>query len=183
VSGINAGQTHPDAAEILGESILVGLEKPDKGTRPIGVGAAMRRLAGRCIYVDISNDVGRTLTCTAPSPEMLEAEGHTRDTPCNVPLQFGCGISGGAEILVAAARLGLELKRTWAILSDDKKNGFNSISRRAIYEGLHTHFPQLIPHFRQFYSRAGRLFTIDRDEGRRQARDGDDVGQTTVQRS
>jgi hypothetical protein len=175
VCGINAGRTHPDAAEVLGESILVGLEKPDKGTRPIGVGAAMRRLAGRCIYVDISDTVGRTLTRTAPTPEMLEAEGHPRNTPCNVPLQLGCGISGGAEILVAAARLGLELKGTWAILSDDKKNGFNSISRKAIYDGLYAYFPQLIPHFRQFYARAGRLFTIDRDEGRRQARDGDDA--------
>ena len=52
VADINAGRCHPEEVAILGESLLVGLKKPDGGTRPIGIGAALRRLAGRCLMVD-----------------------------------------------------------------------------------------------------------------------------------
>ena len=89
-------------------------------------------------------------------------------------LRLGCGIQGGAEILTAIARLALQRRKKWAILSDDRRNGYNTISRRAIYDGLYRWFPKLIPHFRQFYARRGRLFTVDFEEGRRMARDGDD---------
>ena len=37
---------------------------------------------------------------------------------------------------------------------------------RAIYRGLHRWFPELTPLFRQYYARAGRLYTVGK-EGRR----------------
>ena len=52
VAKINAGAIHPAGADIIGDSLLYGLEKPDGGTRPIGVGGALRRLAGRVLMRD-----------------------------------------------------------------------------------------------------------------------------------
>ena len=49
-------------------------------------------------------------------------------------------------------------------------NGFNAISRSAIYHGLVRWFPELIPLFRQYYARAGSLYTVGK-EGRRLAVD------------
>ena len=47
VRKINAGALHPAAAALLGANLLSPLGEPDGGTRPIGVGSALRRLAGR----------------------------------------------------------------------------------------------------------------------------------------
>jgi hypothetical protein len=172
VCKINAGTLHPAAARVLGESLLVGLEKPDGSTRPIGVGAALRRLAGRVIMLQEGERMGKVFTTTKPSRQDLEAAGWDGDRWCNTPLQLGCGIKGGAEIAVGISRLGLQLKAEWAILSDDKKNGFNAITRAAIERGLRRWFPELIPTFRLFYARHGRLFTVSKD-GRRAATDGE----------
>jgi hypothetical protein len=156
---INSGRIHSAAAEALGESLLVGLEKPDGGTRPIGIGAALRRLAGRCIMYDKGEHMGRVFTRTAPTASMLERAGNA-GVRCNVPLQLGVGIKGGAEILAAIARLALQKERGWALFSDDKSNAFNTVSREAIYKGLVEWFPELIPAFQLFYSRNGKLFTV-----------------------
>ena len=160
VAGINAGRCHPDVAEALGENLLIGLRKPDGGTRPIGIGAALRRLAGRVIMAQQGEEMGRVFTTTAPTADMLEAAGHARDRPCNVPQQLGCGVKGGAEIAVAAVRGALQLQPKWVCVSEDKVNGFNAITRRAIYGGLLKWFPELIPTFRQFYARKGNLYTV-----------------------
>ena len=71
---------------------------------------------------------------------------------------------------MAIGRLTIQLKPTWAILSDDKRNGFNAVTRAAIERGLRRWFPELIPMFRLFYARCGRLFTVSKD-GRRAAVD------------
>ena len=72
------------------------------------------------------------------------------------------------------ARLALTADERWAILSDDKKNGFNAISRASIFAGLRRWFPELIPCARLFYSRAARLYTSGK-LGRTPARDEDGI--------
>ena len=103
---------------------------------------------------------------TTPVPAALRRElsaagaGVDPEAACNVPLQLGCGVKGGAEIAVAIARALLQKEPTYAICSEDKVNGFNAVRRRAIYEGLLEWFPALIPTFRAFYARPGALFTV-----------------------
>eukprot|EP00964_Phaeocystis_antarctica_P110360 scaffold74720_cov38-Phaeocystis_antarctica.AAC.1 len=79
VCGINAGRSCVgdeegcnSATAVHGESLLVGLMKPDGGTRPIGIGSAMRRLAGRVLMRDLAVRMGEVLTESAPDPEMLQ---------------------------------------------------------------------------------------------------------------
>ena len=162
MSAINAGAVHAAALPLLGDSLLYGLEKPDKSTRPIGVGAALRRLAGRCVYAQLKERFGEVFTTTKPSAEQLRAAGFAPDAPCFAPLQLGCGVAGGAEIAVAAIRLLMELKPEWAVLSDDKRNGYNALWREAIFRGVRRWFPELLPTVRLFYARDGGLYTRER---------------------
>ena len=104
VTAINAGRVSDEAIEVLGDNLLVGLTKPDGSTRPIGIGAALRRLSGRVIMVQMGEEMGKVFTTTAPTAYMLRAAGHAPDRRCNVPLQLGCGVKGGAEIAVGIAR-------------------------------------------------------------------------------
>ena len=171
VRKINAGAMHAAATEALGESLLVGIEKPDGGTRPIGIGGAIRRLAGRCVMHDSGERMGRVFTETRPTEAMLQAAGHG-GRECNIPLQVGVGIKGGAEIAVAVVQLALQRHRDWAVFSDDKSNAFNTVTREAIYRGLKEWFPELIPAFRLFYSRSGKLFSVGK-AGRQLATDED----------
>jgi hypothetical protein len=164
VKKLNAGAFHPDAADLLGDSALVALYKPDGRVRPIGMGTALRRLAGRVMMAVISSDVATVLTTSEVTPEQLLAAGYAADTPCLTPLQLGCGFNGGAEVLFLCTRLALE-KKEWAVVSDDKKNGFNAISRESIVAALRRWFPELLPHFRFFYGRQGGLF-VSADGGR-----------------
>ena len=158
VQRINGGDVHRDCLEILGDSLLYGLEKPDKSTRPIGVGAAFRRMAGRCIYAQYKLDFAQVLTTSKPSAEMLARYGCAADRECNVPLQVGCGLAGGAEIAVNMVRVALELRQEWAVLSDDKRNGYNTLTREAIFKGVRRWFPELLPTVRMFYAREGGLY-------------------------
>ena len=104
--------------------------------------------------------MGVTFTTTKPSPEQLAANGFSPDRSCNAPLNLGCGVKGGAEILIASVRTILEQRKDWAVLvlSDDKTNGFNCISRKSIMAGLRRWFPELVPTFSLFYSHAAHLF-------------------------
>ena len=158
VQRINGGDLHPACLEIVGDSLLYGLEKPDKSTRPIGVGAAFRRMAGRCIYAQYKLDFARVLTTSKPSAEMLARFGFAADRACNAPLQVGCGLAGGAEVAVNMVRVALEMHEGWAVLSDDKRNGYNTLSRESIFKGVRRWFPELLPTVRMFYAREGGLY-------------------------
>ena len=162
-----AGRIHESLRPLLGDCFLVGLRKPDGGTRPIGIGSALRRLVGRCIMEQIKDEVGERLTGTAPTWEDLwrareynglATEEEARERSCNTPLQLGCGTPGGAEILIAICRVFVQRFPEGAIFSDDKVNGFNSITRGAIFRGLRTFFPSLIPVARFYYQ------SIDADD-------------------
>ena len=169
---IGSGSLHSACAGALGGNLLYGLCKPDGGTRPIGVGGALRRLVGRIAMADLGEDMARVFTETKPSAEQLIRHGYmyAGDHPCLTPVQVGVAIKGGAEIAIALARLVLHKHRSWAMIADDKKNGFNAVSRESIFKGLRQWFPQLIPLARFFYSRQGELYTCDA-KGRRAAVD------------
>jgi len=108
VCDINAGRCHPDEVAILGESLLVGLKKPDGGTRPIGIGAALRRLAGRCAMVDHREQMETMFTTSKPDANMLAVE--APDGPAE-----RLGARGGAlHRGLAAARRHLPQRRAQA---------------------------------------------------------------------
>ena len=65
--------------------------------------------------------------------------------------------------------MGLQRFPHWALAQDDKKNGFNSISRKSIFAGLKRWFPQLLPTARLFYSEPSALYTAGL-AGRQRAR-------------
>jgi hypothetical protein len=174
VSSINRGDVHPDTVALLGDSYLVGLEKPDKSTRPIGVGTAIRRLAGRCIYKDLKDEIAAALTTTRPSAAQLQRAGFAPDRACNAPLQLGCATEGGAEIAIKITRLLLEANPDWAVLSDDKTNGYNTLQREAILRGVREFFPKLLPTVEMWYCRHGGLY-YRHSLGIAAATDGDDV--------
>ena len=63
-------------------------------------------------------------------------------------------------MIIAGVRTHLGLNPGHAVASDDKKNGFNTMWRRAIFRGLRRWFPELIPTVRLWYARRGCLFTF-----------------------
>ena len=148
------------SADLLGDNILFGLAKPDGGVRPIGVGAAIRRLANRAVLRDESDTMGKVFTETPVPLDIRRQYGLPDDAKCNTPMNFGVGVKGGAEIAILNARIYLERFPDHAMFSDDKCNGFNCISRSAIFEGLRRWFPHLIPAARLWYRRRARLFTF-----------------------
>ena len=66
---------------MLGDVYLYGLEKPNKDVRPIGVGAALRRLAGRVQMHMYAEEIGDILTSTPVPADYLEEAGFAADTP------------------------------------------------------------------------------------------------------
>ena len=69
--------------------------------------------------VQMGEDMGKAFTTSAPTAAMLQAAGHAPDRRCNVPLQLGCGVKGGAEIAVGISRATLQMKPAWALFSED----------------------------------------------------------------
>ena len=104
-------------------------------------------------------EFGTIFTTTAVPDDIRRAAGLAPGAACKTPRQLGVGVPGGAEIAVLAARLMLELNPFHAIFSDDKKNGFNCISRKAIFRGLWRWLPRLVPAARLWYSINAHLFT------------------------
>ena len=109
--------------------------------------------------------------CRRPLAEgglgMSEEEAEARVKDCNIPLQVGVGLAGGAEVAVQLLSEHLRRNPGHAVASDDKKNGFNSISREAIFAGLRRWYPELIPTVALWYKVPRRLFLFNEE-----ARDG-----------
>ena len=130
VASINRGEAHESATRIWGDLNLLGIEKRDDdgnfvGTRPIGIPAAIRRLANRVLMKHRCTDMCNLLTGGSAdarriiregmreiclrSPEegglgMSAEEAAERAESCNVPLQVGVGLAGGAEVAIQLLR-------------------------------------------------------------------------------
>ena len=101
---------------------LVALAKDDGGTRPIAIGDALLKVAGKILFMRHKEEINKYFG----------------------DLQFGCLSSGGCETVAHNVRADVEQGR--CVLTIDQKNAFNSPSRKAIGEALHG-----ISEFRSFW--------------------------------
>ncbi len=99
------------------------------GHRPLGIGEAWYRFLGRALLLKMGKEVGGQLK----------------------PLQLGCGVPGGCEIAARMAQVFLDVNPTHVLIKTDFKNAFNLTPRSAIFRGLETFCPQLLPWYRWAY--------------------------------
>ena len=87
VAAINQGKVHDSAAALWGDLQLLGIEKRDDkgnltGTRPIGIPAAIRRLANRVLMKHRSSPTCATSSPAAPPTRAASSRRrHARDLP------------------------------------------------------------------------------------------------------
>ena len=115
------GRVAADVRERLDRCRLVGLGKPDGGVRPIAVGEALLKLAGKVLFA-------------LYKPEVIK---HFGD------LQFGCLKDGGCETIVHNVRW--DVRAGMYVLTIDQSNAFNSPHRQAIARALYD-----VPGFKTF---------------------------------
>jgi len=97
---------------------LVALEKRCGGVRPVAAGEILRRVLGRVLCQRHSKAIGAVLSKMG---------------------QMGIGVRGGVEVVYnAAAAFSSNMSHEDAVLKTDVSNAFNSISRRAMWDGLET---------------------------------------------
>lgn len=103
----------PDVRQRLDRCRLVGLGKPDGGVRPIAVGEALLKIAGKVLFATYK-------------PEIVKHFG---------TLQFGCLKDGGCETIVHNVRW--DVRSGMYVLTIDQSNAFNSPHRQAIARALY----------------------------------------------
>ena len=91
---------------------LIALSKKDGGVRPIAIGNTLRRLAGKCCMLKLSQQLPSTFQ----------------------PHQLGVGTTSGAEAIVHACRnlIGDAGSTNKVLLKTDFKNAFNTIRRDCV---------------------------------------------------
>ena len=110
--------------------------------RPIGVGETIFRLLGRTILAKVGKTIGGQIA----------------------PLQLAVGIPGGVEIAASLAGMLDAINdsqptddSSFAMMSIDIRNAFNSIRRSHVLQGLRSYCPSLIPFFHLVYGKAVNL--------------------------
>ena len=157
-----SGRAPIEVAKFLAGGSLIALIKDvpngPQDIRPIAVGEALRRLTSKCLCI---------LT-KAKAAEHFEG------------YQTGVACPGGSEITIHGLRDCIE--RHWndedfVTLKIDFQNAFNIVSRQALLEECHTHFPELLPWASWCYGQHPMLFhpmgTISSETGVQQ---GDPLG-------
>jgi hypothetical protein len=145
----------------------VVLQKPDGGLRPIAVGEAWTRFFARILASSVSLQLGSAFA----------------------PLQWGIGIPGGSEIAAHVCSLFNAVmeeendttvgREVLCIQQVDFENAFNSVGRRAIFDGLAEVAPGLTTYFRWSYGSASPVYTREGDvlcESATGVRQGDPLG-------
>ena len=124
VSQLISGNVPYPVAPFFFGARLLGLNKPDRGVRPIAVGCTLRRLAAKCLGNSVFEEMGSLL----------------------FPLQVGYGTRLGAEGAVHAARAYLtQLHPGNLMLKLDFQNAFNSIRRDVILKEVLVKAPKVYP--------------------------------------
>jgi hypothetical protein len=72
------------------------------------------------------------------------------------PLQFGVGISQGAEVVVHATRVMMDQHPDWVVFKTDFRNAF--VCRAKALEVVRQEFPQLLPWLQSIYSERSHLW-------------------------
>ena len=140
------------------DGLLIGLEKPNGGVRPIAISEAWYRFAGVCALRVYGREIGVGLA----------------------PLQVGVGTRGGTETVVHA--LSAAIAEGMAVFSVDMKNAFNSIDRAAVFAAVKARAPALLPVVQWVYGEATALHIVGAPEGtapvmsQRGVRQGDPLG-------
>jgi len=131
-------RVHPSVALRLSNATLIGLPKPDGGTRPIAMGEVCTKIATR---IAITRD-----------------EKELRNTFNN--LQFGVAVRGGGERIVHAVReftRSMVTKTSRCVLCIDFSNAFNAPLRTEMAKQAAL-FPNLAPIFELEYAHSSSLF-------------------------
>ena len=121
-----SGKAHPSAREWVCCASLTALSKPDGSLRPIAIGETLRRLVGKALAKDASEDFQAYFE----------------------PTQVGVGSKGGAEAVVHAVRQYAARNRqrpNVVIATLDLKNAFNCVDRSAFRGGIRRVAPRLAP--------------------------------------
>lgn len=120
---------------VLLDGRLIGLEKPNGGTRPIAIGEVWLRLASLCAMASIPG-VGAALA----------------------PLQLGVGVRGGSQCIGHAIRAGIEADPDCVTVQLDWTNAFNTVPRDVLLAAIAKRQPSLLPFASWSYGQASRLY-------------------------
>jgi len=140
-------------------SRMVPIAKPNGSFRPLAVGEVPLRVLSRAVSMVKTNELGPTLA----------------------PLQYGAGVSGGAEIIIHACQMTANFMKErdehtrseeqedpedpafdpTCIGMVDYSNAFNTLFRLRIHEGLVSYAPELIPYFTWAYGSPSPLLLAD----------------------
>ena len=141
------------------DSLLLALQKPKGGVRPIAVGEVWYRLAAMCAIEAVGKDAGRALA----------------------PLQVGVGTASGAEAVAHSISAALEKDPMSIALTADMRNAFNEIYRAAVARGVFKVAPEMLPFFQFGYGGPTQLHVVGAAPGtviesQRGVRQGDPLG-------
>ena len=122
-------------------------QSPDGGRHPLNPHQCPSPNHSReCIVVEDAERIAQYLTKPI-------ADG------CNVPLQLGIGVKGGADIAALTVNLIKHRHPDWAIYLNDLTNGFNTVTRKAIFRGLSAAgLDHLAPAVDLWYRKSSRLY-------------------------
>ena len=107
----------------LRDGLLIGLEKPGGGVRPIAISETWYRFAGVCALRTYGRGIGARLA----------------------PLQAGVGTPGGTETVAHALASALAADPETVVILVDMANAFNSIHRTAMLAAVQQSAPALLP--------------------------------------
>ena len=120
------GQLTSDSYYVLSTSRQVLLDNGTK-IRPIGIGNAFIRIAGKLALHECNKELNANLN----------------------PIQMCAGVKGGCEIVGAISQA--KFDNNLVQVSLDGKNAFNTISREAVAKGICKYCPRLLPFFKACY--------------------------------
>lgn len=156
-SQLAAGELPMEARPWFGGARLVALLKdvdetgaplppPFGGVRPIACGEVIRKLVAKIICKQDA-DGFRTYLC----PAAVEGE-------MAAVTQRGVAVPGGADQMVHASRLLLEIHPEWVLVKVDARNAFNCLSRVAMLAAVRRRFPHLLAYSKLCYDSPSPLF-------------------------
>ena len=125
------------------DGLLIGLEKPGGGVRPIAIIQKWYRFAGVCALWTYARGIGAGLA----------------------PLQVGVGTPGGTETVARALASALAENPETLVISVDMANAFNSIHRAAMFAAVQQSAPALLPMVQWAYGEEPPLPIVGAPEG------------------